>query len=461
MINIGNRLEPLWDYYLVDREKTTANLSVNPPQKMGNVFEHKNPFGREMFYPVILKDGDIYRMYYSTGFRYKNPETGKFDESKIVTCYAESVDGIRWTFPALGIYGDNNCILMDPKVPMTGMCVFKDTNPACPADMRYKGILRIASGEKPFLEDGVLACFVSEDGIHFRRIEDILQEPGKFDSLNVVFWDAIDNEYKLYYRDFEGWQRRIHLMTSPDFVNWMKHGMLRFDDEEQFQLYTNNISRYSRAPHVFIGLPVRYIERSQEWTPSFEVLPDLESRKWRFSMHHRYAFALTDTVFMVSRDGVHWHKFNEAIADAGPEAPRTWKYGDTYFNYGFVEDDTTISCYAADSAWDGDFTALCRYTFRRDGFASFKSGWDESVITTKPFICTGEKMYLNFRTSAAGAIRIRLTDESGNVNDSCEIFGNAVHREIVFDKPIGSFTEKPIQMEIRMRDAEVFSFQFC
>ena len=88
MINIGNRLEPLWDYYLVDREKTTANLSVNPPQKMGNVFEHKNPFGREMFYPVILKDGDIYRMYYSTGFRYKNPETGKFDESKIVTCYA-------------------------------------------------------------------------------------------------------------------------------------------------------------------------------------------------------------------------------------------------------------------------------------------------------------------------------------------------------------------------------------
>ena len=70
-------------------------------------------------------------------------------------------------------------------------------------------------------------------------------------------------------------------------------------------------------------------------------------------------------------------------------------------------------------------------------------------------------MYLNFRTSAAGAIRIRLTDESGNVNDSCEIFGNAVHREIVFDKPIGSFTEKPIQMEIRMRDAEVFSFQFC
>jgi len=461
MLHIGNRLEPFWDYTLVDKEKTTAILSANPLKKEETVFEHKNPLGREVHYPVIFRDGDIYRMYYGTGFRRKHPVTGKFDESRLVTCYAESRDGLHWEFPNLGIYGENNCILMDERESRVGICIFKDENPACPPECRYKGILRVSTGGKTFLEDGALAYYYSADGLHFTRGENILEEPGKFDSLNTAFWDAETREYKLFYRDFDEGRRMIKMMTSPDFKTWTKQGMIEFDDAVPFALYTNNISRYSGALHVFIGMPVRYTERSREWIPSFDTMPDGESRRWRLSMHPRYAFALTDTLFMTSRDGLHWHKFNEAIADGGMEAPRTWKYGDTYFSYGFVEDETTVSTFAADSTWDGDYTGLCRYSIRRDGFASFKSGWEESVVVTKPFTFTGEKFFLNFRTSAAGSIRIRLTDADGNVSDSCEIFGNTVRREIVFDKPVASFSGKAVTMEIRMRDAEIFSFRVC
>ena len=460
-IHIGSRTEPFWDYYLADRTKTTARLSVHPLKKEETVFEHKNPMGREIHFPVIFKDGDIYRMYYGTGFRRKHPVTGKFDESKLVTCYAESRDGLHWEFPNLGIYGENNCVLMDERSSRVGMCVFKDENPECPPDRRYKGILRVSTGGKTFLEDGALAYYFSADGLHFTRGDDILQEKGKFDSLNTVFWDSLDGEYKLYYRDFdeEGF-RIIKLLTSPDFVHWTKQGALDFDDPEKAALYTNNISRYCGAPHIFIGMPVRYTERSKEWIPSFDTMPDADSRRWRLSMHPRYAFALTDALFMLSRDGLHWHKFNEAIADGGIEEPRTWKYGDAYFSYGCVEDETTLSFYAADSTWDGDYTGLCRYSVRRDGFASFSSGWDESVIVTKPFIFDGGKFSLNFRTSAAGYIRIRLSDADGNTNDSCEIFGNSVCREIAFEKSLAAFAGRPITMEIRLRDAEVFSFRF-
>ena len=38
-INIGNRREPLWDFFLVDEEKTTATLSVNKLQELGPVFD--------------------------------------------------------------------------------------------------------------------------------------------------------------------------------------------------------------------------------------------------------------------------------------------------------------------------------------------------------------------------------------------------------------------------------------
>ena len=460
-ISIGSRRELFWDYYLIDEEKTTATLSPNKPRKEGIVFEHQNPLGREIFYPVIFKDGEIFRMYYGTGFRYKDPRTGKFNESKLVTCYAESKDGIQWEFPNLGIYGDNNCILMHPDEPMVGMCVFKDTNPDCPTDRRYKGILRVEDGCRVFSQGGTLACFASEDGIHFRRVEDILREPGKYDSLNTVFWDQEAEEYKMYYRDNINEKRYIRLQTSKDFVNWTQQGLLEFDDDQYFQLYTNHICLYSGDSRMFFGMPVRYVERSKEWIPSFDALPDVASRKWRLSMHPRYAFALTDTLLMVSRDGRHWHKFNEAILDGGLEQPRTWKYGDTYLAYGWVEDENILRFYGADSAWDSDYSGLCCYSFRKDGCASFKSGWEESVVVTKPFIFTGEKCYLNFRTSGAGAIRIRLTDEDGNRTNSCEIFGNTVRREIVFEKPVSEFAGKPVVMELYLQDAEIYSIQFC
>lgn len=460
-ISLSGHTEPFWDYYLVDKQKTTARLSVNSPKKEEVVFRHKNPLGREIFYPVVFRDGDIYRMYYGTGFRYKDPETGKFYERKLLTCYAESRDGLQWDFPALDVYEGTNCVLRHPDESRVGFDVFKDTNPACDPAERYKGITRVRDGGKSFATSGALVSYVSPDGIHFKRKGDVLREPGKFDSLNTVFWDQIDGEYKVYYRDYQNGLRAIFLITSKDFVHWEKQGAIRFDDEEPTQLYTNNIMRYPDAPQIFIGLPVRYTERSGEWIPSFDHLPDPDSRKWRLSMQTRFAYALTDALFMTSRDGVHWHKFNEAIADGGIESPRTWKYGDCYFSHGFLMGEDTVSCYAVDSAWDSETVDMVRYSFRKDGFASFKSGWEESVICTKPFSFEGARFFLNFRTSAAGAIHIQLTDEAGNENHSCEIFGNSVCREIAFEKPLSQFSDRSVTMKITLKDAEVFSFKIC
>jgi hypothetical protein len=121
----------------------------------------------------------------------------------------------------------------------------------------------------------------------------------------------------------------------------------------------------------------------------------------------------------------------------------------------------TLSFYAADSAWDSEDVSMVRYSIRKDGFASFKSGWEKSTIVTKPFSYSGNRFFLNFRTSAAGHIRIVLTDTEGNENRSCEVFGNSVWREIVFERPLSEFSNKCVTMKIELRDAEIFSFGIC
>jgi hypothetical protein len=101
------------------------------------------------------------------------------------------------------------------------------------------------------------------------------------------------------------------------------------------QLYTNQIAPYDRAPHIFFGFPTRYVERT--WTASFDALPELEQRKQRAKASLRYGTAMTDGLFMSSRDGLHFKRWGEAFLRPGSEELGHWIYGDQYQNWGLVE----------------------------------------------------------------------------------------------------------------------------
>ena len=63
---------------------------------------------------------------------------------KSITCYAESDDGIHWTKPELDLVQfqgstRNNIVWTEPGI---NFAPFKDNNPDCAEDQRYKGIIR-------------------------------------------------------------------------------------------------------------------------------------------------------------------------------------------------------------------------------------------------------------------------------------------------------------------------------
>ena len=233
-IDAGSRLQVLWDDHVVDAEKTTASQIVHEPQYAGVAMKHDKPWeGDGSDYHCIVPDhddrGDFLRMYYlgwAFACGWKDVKT-RFSADGVRVCYAESRDnGLTWQKPNLGLVEfrgskDNNCLLDNRSLgggSWDNFMVFKDENPACPPDERYKGIG----------VHGGLWCFLSADGIHFRKGW-LLTHAGAFDSLNVAFWDKTRGEYHLYFRGFHKVKaerngdldvRDVRHCVSKDFKKW-------------------------------------------------------------------------------------------------------------------------------------------------------------------------------------------------------------------------------------------------
>lgn len=85
-------------------------------------------------------------------------------------------------------------------------------------------------------------------------------------------------------------------------------------------MYNNNIFAYPRAPQLLIGFPLRYVERKTR-TKNYDELCGREDRLQRMKKMARLGLAVTDGIFMCSRDGYTFTKYDEAIFPPTPENP--------------------------------------------------------------------------------------------------------------------------------------------
>lgn len=489
MLNIGTNRECFFDTYLINEAKTTAVFRLHEPVRRETVMTHgeiwegdgsdyHNFFFDETWHGV---DGSCpagtYRMYY-LGWQTPNGNPDSPAYHAINVCYAESPDGIHWIKPALGLNKwegslENNIILgKEAECNFDNFMVFKDDNPACPLEERYKGIASYENRAEPGKRQ--LWCWFSADGIHF-HLGCFITDKGYFDSLNVIFWDKLTGLYRGYIRNFHDVPngdlnagiRDICYFESPDFKSWTDPVRLDFDDCEDYPLYTNAVQPYYRAPQMYVGFPTRYMERP-EWNGSFEELGGSERRKQRIKVHPRFGLTVTDCVFMCSRDGVKFYRFEEAFLRPGMENGFNWVYGDCYPARGMFETPSAVageppelSLLIPTGHWMNEKKQLDRYTIRIDGFASLYAGYkEEKVIVTKPFIYEGDNLYINFSTSARGYMYFTLTCE-GKEYHSCETFGNTLDRRVAFDEGVvASLAGKEVTMTVLMRDADLYAIRF-
>ena len=456
-IDLGSRLEPLVDRFLIQSLSGDARLQLHQPQRREVVLVHDVPWeGNLTAHHTLFRDGDRYRMYY--GGRHYQPGQ---KVRHVLVCYAESRDGIHWTRPNLGQFEyegsrANNIVWMDDpwadSEQRNPMAVFKDSNPAAAPDARYKSIARG--------DDGVYAL-KSPDGIHWSLLA---QEPVipkgdmGLDSQNLAFWDGLRGRYVCYLRSGRTHPtgqrvRDVKTAVSHDFLTWTEPVFLEYPGAPVEHLYTNQIRPYARAPHIYLGFPKRFVpERNQD----------------------REFSGVSDGVFMSSRDGVRFHRWGEAVVRPGLQ-PERWMTRNNMIGWGILTlpssvagEPDELSIYVTESYYSGPASRLRRYTYRLDGFVSLRAPLAGGGMTTRPIRFRGSRLVLNCSTSAAGSIRVEIQDEAGrpipgySLQDSREIFGDSVEQAVSWKRTsdLSSLSGRTVRLRFLLKDADLYALQF-
>jgi len=473
VLDLGSQRELFVDSHLIEK-LDRVQLRLHEPRDEGVVMKFDEPWeGIHCGYCTVLEDeaapgGKRFRVYYRG-----MPADVKDGTNGEVTCVAESSDGVHWTKPKLGLFeargGKENNVVYAGDAPLShNFSPLVDTRPDCPPAERYKALAG--------LDTSGLVAFVSADGLRWRKLreEPVIprQAPFKvdwmFDSQNVAFWSEAEQKYIAYFRVYDG-VRRIARAESTDFVHWtepvLMSQMTAGKPSPTEELYTNQTHPYFRAPQIYVAVAARFV-------PDRQAISDEEAAALQVA--GGYHKDLSDAVLMTTRGGsVYDRTFLSSFIRPGIGA-RNWVSRTNYPALGIIQTGPTeMSVYTnADNAQP---TAhLHRYSLRLDGFASVQADYDGGELLTKPLKFTGDRLDLNFSTSAVGSIRVEIQDEHGQsvpgftAEDCVEVIGNEVDRPVRWknaggkeNSDVSGLAGKVVRLRFAMKDADLFALRFA
>jgi hypothetical protein len=240
-------------------------------------------------------------------------------------------------------------------------------------------------------------------------------------------------------------------MTSDDFLHWSDpapHQYAAGVPMEHF--YTNATVRCPGAEHIWLSFPMRLVPERKKIATHEEP-------------------AVSDAVFMSSRDGVHWDRpFLEAWVR--PDLDKeNWTDRNNMPAWGIIEtpgDPSEFSIYISEHyRWRDN--RLRRLTVPKHRFASIHADAKPGEVVTKPIVFSGGELKLNYATSAVGSVVVELQDETGKPlagfaeADAQAMYGNAIEEAFKWKSAdVSSLAGKTIRMRFILSDADVYAFQF-
>jgi len=434
---IGHRRELFVDDFLIDGLSGGAVRRLHQPVPRDVALKLDRPWeGQISAYFAAVRDGERILMYY-------RGQAGPGGANQ-VCCVAESRDGIHFDRINVGQFEfegstDNNIVWKG--VGAHNFTPFLDSNPDAAADERFKALGYSHHGKG-------LGVFGSPDGIVWREL---LDRPaitnGAFDSQNLAFWDPLRKCYVDFHRKGRNGVRDVMTCTSEDFRTWTEPEFLEYADSRHEHLYTNGIQPYSRAPHIYIGLPARFVPG-------------------RTKIVGRKNPGVSDAMLMSSRDGLNFQRWSQAFIRPSTE-PEVWTDRNNYPALGILETGPEeLSVY-----WTEHYRhpgmRLRRGTLRKDGFASLQCSGSIGEMLTRPLRIDGSALEVNYATDATGWIRFEICDLSGTpipgftLYDSETLFGNELQHTVTWrESKLAELPNELIRLRLRMENADLYSLRF-
>ena len=475
VIHIGDRRELFVDRLIIER-MDRVSLRLHEPISGGVAIRIDRPWEGPANGPVsVLRHGNRYLMYYRAMTLHPDDESG-------VLCVATSEDGVTWAKPALGLVEragrlDTN-IIADEAGNSLMIVPWLDTRPDVPEDERIKALhSEPLSGEKhTAFQDPAgpkrLVLWVSADGSTFRKCapqrEIVSRLVNCFDGGNTMFWSEAEQQYVLYYRWYEGeWgtgHRSMARTTSKDFLHWTESVPMTYGDTPREQFYTNSTQPYFRARHIYVAPAARFMEGRRVVTDA-----QVEAIGLKESRGHFYSNDCSDVVLLTSRAGATQYDrtFMEAFVRPGLGASN-WVSRTNYplagiLPCGLEQMMLFVARHYMQESWH-----IERFLLRTDGFASVTAPWAGGEIITRPITFAGGALEINYRTSAAGSVRVEIQDAEGkpisdHALDNCQdIIGDEVERVVAWKHgaDVNRLAGRTVRLRFFLKNADLYSFRF-
>ena len=113
-------------------------------------------------------------------------------------------------------------------------------------------------------------------------------------------------------------------------------------------------------------------------------------------------------------------------------------------------------------------TPFRRFTLRTDGFASVHAGADPAEMITRPLRFNGNKLVVNYSTSAGGSLSVEIQDADGQpqpgfaLADCRPLVGDAIEQTVTWTggADLSSLAGRPVRLRFAMLEADLFALQF-
>ena len=227
-------------------------------------------------------------------------------------------------------------------------------------------------------------------------------------------------------------------------------------------LYTNQTFPYFRAPHIYIATPARFMEGRR-------VLTDAQVKELGIGKDCQWLKNdCSDAVLMSSRGGNRYDRTFMKAWIAPGMGLRNWVSRSNYPAWGIVPTGSTEMSVYLDRHNAQKSNHVARYVMRTDGFISVQAPYDGGEMTTKLIRFEGNRLKLNFATSAAGGVRVEIQDANGKpipgfaLDDAVELIGDEVDRTVAWRQgtDVSKLAGQPIRLRFVMKEADLYSLCF-